>query len=143
MGLMQVLADDVAGALFDSLFFANYFDSTATGASCGLHDVHALITVHLSVNQPPLVILGENIGCRRNVKCFAIDSPHSLNILPHKVLSSDAPAASKVIRSLEFVYVLYSVYFEKSGPQQVPVAAGSVTEAGHFETIDHTVVSVS
>ena len=112
VGLVQVLADDVAALLAHVLFLANHADAPTATARCRLKDVHILEVGHLAVDLPALVVLRENVGVGRNVKLLAIEATHPLHVAPHEVLAPDAPRARKVVGSLVLVHMLDSVRLE-------------------------------
>lgn len=142
MGLGDVTTADVAASFIYVLFFPYNFDSTATAGRCGLHDVHVLEVVDLSIEHEPLVVFWENIGRWCNIECLAILPSHPLHVAPQLVLAANAPGACKMVYFLVAVKVLDSARFEKASPAHVPVRVLDVLETSHFERVYNAVVRV-
>ncbi len=80
---MQVFADDVARAILDGLFLGYNLDAATAGACSWLDDVHGFEVIDFPVDEPPIVVLGEDVRRRGYVESLAINSPHALHVSPH------------------------------------------------------------
>jgi hypothetical protein len=144
MGFTHILTHYVTTSLFYLCLFPNNFYSSSTRTCSWLHNVHILKVTYFSVYAPSLVIFRKDISSWCNIKRFAIKSSHALNISPHQIFSSDAPAAGKMVYMLKLVYVLYSISFKKTRPKYIPGTSGTYKmKTCHFKCIYNTVVSMS
>ena len=89
MRLTHILRKNIARALIHGLLAAYDFDSLTTTRCKWFHNVHVLEVARLSINHPALVVFGEDVRRRCNVKSFPVQSTHPLNVPPHQVFSPD------------------------------------------------------
>lgn len=78
----EVLGDQVALALIDSIFLPNDLDASSTTCCSWLQNIHVLEIIHLTVIHPTLVVLWENISWRAQLELFAVFPPLLLHIPP-------------------------------------------------------------
>lgn len=112
MGLRNITTDDIAAALVYVLLFANDLNAAPTTGGCGLHDVHVLEVVDLTVQLKAFIVLRKYVRCRSYVVGLPILAFHALDVAPHLVLAPDGPGACKMIYFLIAVKVFYSSRFE-------------------------------
>ena len=142
MRLTHILRENIARALIHGLLAAYDFDSLTTTRCKWFHNVHVLEVARLSINHPALVVFGEDVRRRCNVKSFPVQSTHPLNVPPHQVFTPDGPRACKVVYMLEGVHVAKTSLSKQACPYYIPSRARDMSEACHLERIYYTVVSV-
>ena len=143
MGILDVLADNVARPLLHRRVFANNSDAAAAGRGCRLHDVHLLLLL-LTVKSEAFKVFREDVGLRCNFKIWPVYPAHALHMPPHVRFAADTPRTSKMVDFLVGVQVLEPASFEQASPEHVPLARLllNVVEACHLQSIHHTVVCV-
>lgn len=133
MWLAYVFTDYVATPFFNLLFLTNNSNTPTTWACCRFHYVHTFELTYFSVYAPSFVIIRKYVCHRSYIKSFTIKSPHPLNILPHKIFSTNAPTSSKVVCMLKLIYSLNAIYFKKTSPQNIPLISWCYkVKASHF-----------
>lgn len=147
MGVRKVLGHQVSIPLVDYVLLAYDLDASSATGGGRLQDVHVLEVVHLSVIHPPLVVLWEDVRCRRDLVFFAVLSPLLLHISPHVGFGPQTPGVWEVVYLLVLVHVLKFAWFNQIRPHAVPrswpVARCYKMEASSFQSVDNTVVNVS
>ena len=106
MGFREVLGDQVALALVDGVLLADDLDAPPATSSSGLENVHVFKIIHLTVVDPALVVLRENVSGRTQLELFAVLPPLFLHIPPQVGLATHGPRASKMVELLVLVHEL-------------------------------------
>lgn len=107
MGFRQVFRNNITTTFLDFLLFSDNSDAAAARAGSGLNDVHVLPLGYFSVDEPPFVVLGENVRHWSYIIRFRSENTlHPLDIAPHKILPTDSPTSWEMISLLKLVGIL-------------------------------------
>ena len=136
---LDILLDQVAGPTFgDFLHASDDLDAATAGRSTRLHDVHVLVIVSLSVHAELAIVIWEQIGLRAEVE-FLEDAPHSTDVLPHHVFTTDLERLREMIELLVLGRFLEMLRLGLACPLHVPLGAvwTHYAEAGILQSVHH------
>jgi len=107
------------------LLFTYNFDASPTARSSWFHNIHVLEAFHLSVIEPSLIVLWEDVSLRCYVVILTMLPLHFENIPPQIIFTSQMPSAWKVIDFLIRVNVFKFACFDEPSPENVPLRASN------------------
>ncbi len=143
MRFAHVFGHNVTSTLVNILLLANDSDSFATTCRIWFQDVHVLEVTGLSIRHPALVILRKDVRWRGNVERLTMQTSHALHVTPHIVFATDGPRTCEMVDVLLVAHVAKSPLSKEPSPYHIPPCARYMTETGHFESVDYTIIGVS